>query len=291
MIQRQHAAARYKTLAAAWMLIGCLLGVHTSAAADRLVVMDVALAEIVVALGGASRIVGSVSGVEHLPELAGAGRLEGFRQTSAEPILALSPDRILVGQSRILPQTLTQLKAAGIVIDELGNEASEAGLEQRIRKIGMILDKTAAAESLINDFRARMKSAKSRISQTTTRPRAIFILAGGGRPTVVGGRGTSVAALLEMAGAKNVADAFDGFRAMSQEALLLAAPEVILTNEEGMLPSSGIPVVLTAPGAAATPAGQNRQVITLPARYLQGIGLSTPEGMLLLAHKLHPDLQ
>lgn len=257
----------------------------------RLVVLDSTLAEIVVALGAAAQIVGTTAGTEHIAELAHTPRLPGFRQTSAEPILALAPGTVLLGRDRALPQTLQQLQSAGVAIIKLGDEASEAAVEQRIRAIAKLLGRSPQGEVLAARFRSDMQGVRQWVARAATRPKAIFILAGGGRPTVAGGRGTNTAALLDMAGARNVADDFEGYKAMSQEALLMAAPEFILTNAEGLAASGGAPAVLAAPGAAGTPAARNGRLITIPSQYLQGLGLSTPAGIRALARQLHPELQ
>ncbi|MBN9428190.1 MAG: ABC transporter substrate-binding protein [Burkholderiales bacterium] len=262
-----------------------------SPGAERLVVLDSTLAEIVVALGAAAQIIGTAAGSEHIAELAQTPRLPGFRQTSAEPILALAPTIVLLGRDRTLPQTLQQLQAAGVAIVKLGDEASEAGVEQRIRAIARLLGRGPQGEALVARFKSDLQSARQWVARARTRPKAVFILAGGGRPTVAGGRGTNTAALLEMAGAQNVADDFEGYKAMSQEALLMAAPEFILTNAEGLAAGGGAPAVLTAPGAAGTPAARSRRLITIPGQYLQGLGLSTPAGIRLLAAQLHPELR
>ena len=137
---------------------------------------------------------------------------------------------------------------------------------------------------------ADMHSALKWVSAARSHPKAVFILAGGGRPTVAGGRGTNTAALLEMAGARNVASDFEGYKIMSQEALLMAAPEFILTNAEGLAPAATGPAVLSAPGARETPAARAGRVITVAGRFLQGLGLSTPEGIRALGVQLHPEL-
>lgn len=261
------------------------------AALPRLVVLDNTLAEITVALGGAAQIAGTVGGVEYLPELANTPQLPGYRQSSAESILALTPNVVLMGSDRALPQTLQQVEAAGVKVVRLGDEATEAAVEQRIRAVAQLLRRPAQGEALARRFRQEMRDARAWVARAKSQPRAIFILAGGGRPTVAGGRGTNTATLLEMAGARNVAADFEGYKIMSQEALLAAAPEFILTNAEGLVLSGGAPAVLSAPGASATPAARAGRLITIPGRYLQGLGLSTPEGIRLLASRFHPELK
>jgi len=261
------------------------------AKAERLIVTNSYLAEIVVALGAADSIVGVSGGTDHLSALASVPRLPGFRQTSAEPMLALAPTRIVMADQFTVPQTLDQLRAAGVRIDLIDATPTPEGVIRRIRQIAQLLGKPVQGEALVSNFEREMAEARALVARARSKPRALFILAGGGRPTLVGGRNTNTAALLELAGAKNVADGFEGYKVMSQEVMVEAAPQFILTNKEGREATDGVPVAFKAPGVMATPAGKAGNLITVPNEYLQGMGILTPRGIVLLARQLHPDLK
>lgn len=278
-----------------WMLTlaGCGLGLawpSLAAGPERWIVTNSYVADIVVALGGAPWVVAIGGGADHLVELKAVPRLPGFRQTSAEPMLSVSPTRVLVTNEWTVPQTLDQLRAAGVAVEVLDAEQTPAGVERRIRTVARLMGKVPQGETLVAKFHREMKEAAAWVARAPRKPRALFILAGGNRPTLVGGRGSNVAALLELAGAVNVAQGVEGFKAMSQEAMIEAAPEFILTNQDGTTPADGVPVALKAPGALATPAGKSGRLITIPGQYLQGMGILTPEGVLRLARQLHPGL-
>ncbi len=261
------------------------LAVH---AQERWVVTAAYAAEIVVALGGSSRIVALGGNTDHLEGLAHLPRLQGFRQTSAEPFLSFNPTRVLMTNEWVQPQTVEQLRAAGVKVDILDGEHNPAGVERRIRRIAELLGQAEAGEQLIRRFHQDMAAAAREVSAIKQRPRAIFILAGGKRPLLVGGRGTQAAALIELAGGINVAQDIEGFKPMSQESMIQAAPEVILTNKDGLTPTAdGLPIALKSPGAAATPAARQGRVINIPDRYLGGMGIYTPQGIRLLMREMH----
>ncbi len=271
------------------MLVGLWSAIAGAAAgvSERWIVINAHVAEIVVALGGAERIVAVGGGADHLPELARVPSLPGFRQTSAEPMLALAPTHLLVTDDRVAPSVLEQLRAAGVRLEPLDGEQSLAGVERRIRHVARLLGKTESGEALVARLRREMADLAREVAQRKQHPRAVFILAGGKRPLIVAGRGTSAGTLLELAGARNVAGAIEGFKPMSQEAMIEAAPEVILTNHDGLSPTAdGVPIVLKAPGALATPAGRAGRVIHIADRYLGGLGIHTPEGLRLLLREL-----
>lgn len=282
--------ARRRLLKAPTALVTLSAGGFARAQGERWIVTNSYVAEIVVAMGASNTIVGLGGGSDHLTELAKVPRLPGFRQTSAEPMLALSPTRVLLSNEWTVPQTIEQLRAAGVKVDILDGEQSIAGVERRIRMVASLLRRAADGEKLVAKFRSEMEEVRRWVTKARRRPKALFILAGGQRPTLVGGRGSNVAALLEMAGAQNVAESFEGFKVMSQESMIEAAPEVILTNKDGTVPVDGTPVALRAPGALATPAGRTGRLITVPGQYLQGMGILTPQGIRELGQQLHPDL-
>ncbi len=258
---------------------------------ERLIVANSYIAEIVVALGAAGQVVGVGGGSEHIGELAGVPRLPGFRQSSAEPLLALGPQRVVMSEEWVVPQTVAQLRAAGVAVDLLDGEQTPDGVERRIVAVARILGREPQGAGLVAKFRAEMAAAQRVVRQVERRPRALFILAGGSRPTLVGGRGTNAAALLELAGAVNVAAGIDGFKVMSQESMIEAAPDFILTNSDGLASQAdGRPVAFRAPGAAATPAAAAGRLISIPGEYLQGMGLLTPKAVTALARQLHPGL-
>jgi iron complex transport system substrate-binding protein len=272
----------------ATLLMGTGEGAH--AATERWIVANSYVAEIVVALGSASQIVAVGGGADHIVELKAVPRLPGFRQVSAEPMLALSPQRVVISNEWTVPQTLDQLRAAGVQVTVLDADQTPEGVERRIRLVAKLLGKVAQGESLVAKFKRELADALALAARAKPKLRALFVLAGGNRPTLVGGRGSNVAALLDMSGAINVAQGIEGFKVMSAESMIEAAPDVILTNQDGTVPNDGVPVALRAPGAMATPAGKAGRLITIPGQYLQGMGILTPEGVGVLVRKMHPQL-
>jgi len=243
------------------------------------------VSEIVVALGGADRIVAIGGGQDHLGELLDRPRIPGFRQTSAEMLLAFEPTDLLVTQEHLMPQTLQQLQAAGVRVHLLDPRSDAQGVVARITQVGLLLQKEQDGQSLSARFQRDLAHQHSQAVWATP-PRGVFILAGGGRPTVVAGGDTYPGALLRMAGTVNLGDALTGFKSLSQEFLASAQPEFILTNPDGLQGTP--PVVLAAPGARLTTAARQGRVIALPGYLLQGMGIHTPRAIAQLREALKP---
>ncbi|MFN9926212.1 MAG: hemin ABC transporter substrate-binding protein, partial [Phenylobacterium sp.] len=242
----------------------------------RIVVTGSYLVEILIELGAARQIVGVGGGVDHITALKATPRLRGFRQMSAETILAQRPDVFITTPDITGGGVVAQLKAAGVQVIIFEQEPTLAGVTERIAEMGAILSKPREAAGLARRFNADLAQARALVARARTRPRGLFILSGGNRPTLVAGRGTGPANLIELAGGRNAAAVIEGFKVMSQESMVAAAPEFILLNPDGMENRGGGPAARPAPGALLTPAGRSTRLITLPGEYLQGFGILTP---------------
>ena len=260
--------------------------------AERYLIIGSYLAEIMVELGVEDEIVGVSGGTDHIPELAGKPVIPGYRNTSAEAMLSLAPTVALLAGRQTRPEIVMQLQAAGVKVHLFPDDVVSLDIvPERIREIGRLIDRQDKAEQLVAEFEADLAAAIVFAERSTSRPRGLFILSGGGRPTVVAGSDTHIALLLRLAGAENVTHGISHFKPMSQEVMLEAAPEFILVNEEGLETKGGIPVALSAPGALLTPAGQSGNVFALPGGYLQGLGLNSPKAIRAIAVQIHPELR
>lgn len=258
---------------------------------ERYIIIGSYIAEIMVALDGVDRIVGVSSGTEHITELANIPIIPGYRNTSAEAMLSLAPTHAFLAGQQTRPEVAAQLAAAGVKVHFFeDNIATLDVVSDRIYEIGVILNRQKEAEILDKKFEVELAEAIEYAQKATSRPKGLFILSGGGRPTVVAGGDTHIALLLKLARAENMTDEISYFKPMSQEAMIEAAPDFIMVNKEGLEISGGIPVALKAPGALLTPAGKSNNVFALPSGHLQGLGLNSPKAIKAIAQKTHPEL-
>jgi iron complex transport system substrate-binding protein len=79
--------------------------------------------------------------------------------------------------------------------------------------------------------------------------------------------------MIEGAGAIDVGAALgEGAIPLTPEALIAAAPDVIVLPESGLDGLGGIDVLLEIPGIAGTPAGQNRAFLAYEEAYFFNLG-------------------
>ena len=116
----------------------------------------------------------------------------------------------------------------------------------------------------------------------------IDALDGGRRDnTVQAGRGTAADEVLRLAGTVNAVDGFDGYKPLSDEAVIAAAPEAIVVMEQGGQPAGEI---LAFPSLAPTPAAIAGRMIAMDGNYLLGFGPRAPEAIAALRARLYPGI-
>lgn len=278
---------RMRKLYALFFCLSLVAHPQLAHAALRLIVLDSSLAEIIVALGQGNTIVAVSSSADYIPELAQVPKLAGYKQGSSEALYSLTPTHIVQTTERLHTQTRAQLERLGVKILDLTDESSIQGATERIQELGTLLGQDRQAQVIAQQFDQAMQALAREVQTHPLHAKGIFILAGGGRPTVAGGSGTHAAALLEWAGIENIASTINGYKVMNPEALLAAAPDFILTNQEGLQADrTGQAAVLKAPGVR-----QSAVLLSMPSRYLQTMGLSTAHGVRLLRSQVQQLLQ
>ena len=80
----------------------------------------------------------------------------------------------------------------------------------------------------------------------------------------------------------------DAFTPITSEAMVEAAPDVLLLTTTGLDSVGGPEGLLSIPGLAQTPAGEEGRVITGEDGLLFNFGSRTPEALMAIVEQLHP---
>lgn len=255
----------------------------------RVVSAGGAITETVYALGVEKCLVGADSSSVY-PEAATKLPQVGYmRMLSAEGVLSLKPDVLLTTVEGGPPPVLEQLRGAGVEVLQLSSEHTAAATEERIRKIAAVLKAEAKADAVIESLRKDLKAAEEKVKTFSSRPRVLFIYARGGGTVNVSGTKTAADAIIALAGGTNAVTGYEGYKPLTAEAAVAAAPDFILVTSRGLEGAGGIDNFLKQPGLELTPAGKNRRVIAMDDLYLLGFGPRLGQAALELCGLLHPD--
>lgn len=269
-----------------------LLSVASIAQADsfeRIAVAGGDLTEIVYALGAGDQVVAADSTSTYPPNVKDKAQIGYVRALSAEGVLSISPDLLIAADDAGPANVIENLKAAGVTvaIAPLGKGADR--VPAKIRFVGETLGREKQAEALISDYAVKMDALAQRVAALPDRPKVLFILSVRDGAPVVGGAGTSANDIISLAGGKNVASSFEGWKPMNAEAIIAANPDVILMSGAHAEQLGDDDAVLSRPDIKLTRAGQKRAFVKMDGMLLLGFGPRTAEAVETLMGHLHRD--
>ncbi len=254
----------------------------------RVVSLGGSVTEIVVALGAGDRLVArdtTSSYPESITILPDVGYL---RALSPEGVLSVQPTLILAEDGAGPPETMAVLQAAGVTIQSMPGEPTAEGVVAKITAVATALNLQAEGAKLAADVMAGFDAAKASAATITTPRRVLFILSLQGGRVMAGGVGTEAESIITLAGGINAATGFDGYKPMTDEAVLAARPDVILMmDREGDL-AVGDADILAHPALATSPAAASRAIVRMDGMLLLGFGPRTPEAARALNLALYP---
>lgn len=276
--------ARPGTLVALLVTVLALAGLPPAAAGQpRVVSLGGDITETVFALGAGETLVAVDSTSRHPPaarELPDVGYL---RQLGAEPLIALRPTLVLASESAGPAEVVSQLKAAGIRWVTIADTHSPQGVLDKVQAVAAALDRPGAGAGLTAALREEFSELPP---APASPPRVLFLLSVGRGAPLAAGRDTSAEAIIELAGGRNALEGFQGFKPVSAEALVAAAPDVVVIPKRSLDLLGGPEAVLDRPGLAATAAGRERRLISMDGLLLLGFGPRTPQAAARLAGAL-----
>jgi iron complex transport system substrate-binding protein len=256
----------------------------------RLVAIGGSITEIVYALGAGDRLVARDTTSTYPAEATKLPDIGYMRQLSPESVLSVDPTAILAQEGSGPPEAMDVLKKAAVPLVLVPEKYSEDGILEKIRIIGAALGKAEAAEKLARAVREEIDAAEKRLAAIKTQKRVLFILSAQGGKLLASGTGTAADGIIRLAGARNAIEEFEGYKQLSDEAVIGARPDAILMMTGGAPGGPGDEEILSQPAVAATPAGASKALIRMDGLYLLGFGPRTARAIRELSSKLYPTL-
>lgn len=244
---------------------------------SRIVSLTGDITETIYALGYGDRVVAVDITTTYPPEadqLKADGNNVGFGQAlNAESVLRYEPT-LVIGDESIQPlETIEQLREAGIPVVIMKYHSKLDGVDQKIREIAAILGDDAAGDELATLVTEEIAEAQARAAEMKATPRIIFLYTRGPSLLFVFGEGIPTNAMIRGAGAFDAgAELGEGSFPLTPEALVAAAPDVIVLPESGVEGLGGIDAVLEIPGVADTPAGRNKALLAYDEAFFFNLG-------------------
>ena len=234
----------------------------------RIVSLNGAITEILVALGEKDKIVGvDVTSTYPKNIKETAQDLGHVRSISLENVITLNPTLVLASDKDLNPELIAKLKKANIEVKTIHQEQSIEGTKQFIQDIAEAVgttNYTSLIEQIDSDF--------ATVTQFEVKPKVLFIYARGAGTLMVAGKNTPMEKIINLAGGENAVNDFEDFKPLTPEALIQSNPDYILLFEKGLESLGGIDGVLQIQGINQINAGKNKHIITMDGALLSGFG-------------------
>ncbi len=240
--------------------------------ASRIVAIGGAITETIYALGEEKRLIG-VDSTSLWPKAASKLSQVGYQRTlGAEGILSLHPSLVLGTNQAGPPSTLEKLKAAGVNVLILQAGPDSASALNAILQTSRIVGRDAEGRKLVTDLQQRLDALEDARHKQTHKPGVLFVLSAANGVPLAAGRQNNANTMISLAGGRNVADAYEGYRPLNAESVIGLAPDAILVPEHVLHEVGGREKFLALPGLANTPAGRAGHLIVMDGLYLLGLG-------------------
>lgn len=266
------------------------LGGPAIAAPRRVISIGGALTELIYELGAQGELVG-VDSTSLFPAAATKLPNVGYARTlTAEGLLSLAPTMVVATEEAGPPPVLRQLEAAKVPLHVLRSEFHFEGVLERTKRLGELLGRPAQAEALARKLQAEWTASRAQVTTLAAghrAPRVLFVLSNAANQARIAGAATGADAMIVYAGGINALADAQGYKMLSPEAAIAAAPDVILATTQGVEATGGVEGLLKLPGLAQTPAGQNKRVLVMETMALLGFGPRAPQALATLAQGLH----
>lgn len=266
---------------------GTLLFVSTALSAEpaqRIVSAGGSITEIIYALGQEHRLVARDSTSNHPPQVSELPNIGYVRRLSGEGLLSVNPDLILAEEGAGPPETLEVLAETQIPLITIPMGHDREAVLTKIKVVADALDVPKEGAALAASVGGAIDAATNDLDLVDKS--VLFVLTMQGGRVLAAGQNTAAQGMIEMVGARNAVQGFDGYKPLGDEAIITAAPDVVLMMEDGRGVSETDEEVLSHSAIAATPAGQNQALIRMDGMLLLGFSVRTGEAVNELAAEL-----
>ncbi|TYR32475.1 hemin ABC transporter substrate-binding protein [Mesorhizobium microcysteis] len=256
---------------------------------SRVVAIGGSVTEIIYALGEEARLIARDSTStfpEQALELPDVGYM---RALSPEGVLSVDPSLIIALEGSGPPEALEVLEKASVPMVTVPDRFDAEGILEKIRIVGDVLDVEDKAETLASQTDADLKAAQAATADITERKTVLFVLSLQGGRVLASGTNTAADGIIAIAGGLNAVTDYEGYKQLTDEAIIEAAPDVILAMDRGGDHETQVDELLRHPAIAATPAAQSKSVVRMDGAFLLGFGPRTAAAARELSSALYGD--
>ena len=261
------------------------LPITTPAQIDTIISIGPSNTEILVELGFGDKIIQTDISSADVPGISdGISNLDLFAP-DLEWVIDLAPDIIFViGMTN--DDHLRMIGATGITVINIPSSSSIDAIKEDIRFIAGVLGADARGEEIIADMSNEIERIRAIGEQITDR-RTVYFEVSPAPHMFSSGRGTFLHEMIELVGAVNIFAGQDGWISVTDEALLEASPDVILTSVDFL--DDPVYEIINRPGWNTVTAVQNGDVFVIDTNASNRQSHNIIKALREIAQAIYPD--
>ena len=203
--------------------------VEVPSSPTRIVSTSPAVTEIIFALGGGDLLIGRTDFCSYPAEALEIESIGGISNLNVEKILSLKPDLVLSG-SMIPKKSTLQMESMGVPTVCVIEQQHFDGLYDNISKIGRLINRATAADSLIASIKSTAKFIRQ-AAHDKQAPSVYYVVGFGDAGNFTAGGNSFINDIIAMAGGRNIAADITGW-SYSLEMLLQNEPDFVIIRRE-----------------------------------------------------------
>jgi len=211
------------------------------------------------------------------------------RNISAEGVLSLSPQVLIATQDSGPDIILSQIEEAGVTIARFSAKPGLDVVQDKIMGVAKLLGVEPAGKQLWQNVATDVAVARAKLSGVKTPINVMFVLSARSGSVLVSGSDTMADEIISLAGARNSVQGFSGYKPMSVESIISAAPDVILMMDRGGDHAAG-DEIFDREGFNLTPAAKNKRLVKMDGMLMLGFGPRIGEALTGLVSAFYPQL-
>lgn len=259
-----------------------------ASASERILSIGGSVTEIVYALGEEHRLVAKDTTSIFPPETSDLPDVGYMRALSPEGVLSVNPDLIIAEDGSGPLETIEVLREADIEFVTIPDGFTAQAVRKKIETVAAALGVQGKGRELADQVEASIDAALHLASAEDPK-KVMFVLSTRGKRIMASGANTAANGIIELAGGVNAIHGFEGYKTIPDEAVVAAAPDVILMMDRGGDHSVHDDELFAMPSVVGTPAAETRSVVRLNGLLLLGFGPRTADAIVALNSALYEE--
>ena len=259
---------------------------------SRIVPLNGNIAETLFALGLGDNVVAVDVSAFYPEEALRLPKIGYARTLAAEGILAFEPTLVIGNMEAGPPEVIQQIRDSGVTVVMLNYPSHPNEAAAQVQDIADAVGLSEAGEKLAAHIDDQLAAAAELAETSEVDPRVAFLIVRGEGTQLMAGANSSADGVITAAGGINVGAeiGLQGFAPVTPEALIEAAPDILVVLQNGLESAGGVEGLLQIPGLSQTPAGENKNIIAFNDLYLLGFGPRMGDSVYDLTIAIHPDV-